>query len=146
MPSPGPRALAWDTRRLATLGFSSAATPATTREYSSRGESAGIGVSLRRRITTLQPARFFRGVRRLEYEDGDHAAGPGLVFGVGRVRGHGSAPPFVPLRPADFPGDHVKPLGAVLQFHLRVGAQIVIPERVRGRAAHRRDGGVAAVV
>src|SRR5262249_3895934 len=46
----------------------------------------------------------------------------------------------------DLPGDHVLPAGPVLELDGRVGAEVVVPERVSGGSALRRDRGVAAVV
>src|SRR5439155_26480226 len=69
-----------------------------------------------------------------------------LVFGVRRVGGDRALPPPGTLVPRELPGDHVPLASAVLQLHGRVGAQVVVPARVGGSPALRRDRGITAVV
>src|SRR5690348_3180556 len=85
-------------------------------------------------------------IRGFEDEYGNLAGGPLLVFGVRRVGGHRALPPPGPFLPGDLPGDHVLPAGAVLELDERVGAEVVVPARVGGCSALRRDRGVTAVM
>src|SRR5215471_1770429 len=85
-------------------------------------------------------------VRGFEDEHRDLAGGLLLVFGVGRVGGDRALPPLGPLVPRDLAGDHVPLAGTVLQLHERIRAEVVVPARVGGGPALRRDRGVTAVV
>src|SRR5262249_55405636 len=96
-------------------------------------------------------------IRGFEDEHGNLAGGPLLVFGVRRVGSYRAPPPLGPFLPRDLPGDpvpparglpvdHVLPAGAVLEFDERVGAEVVVPARVGGGSALRRDRGITAVM
>src|SRR5215831_6134965 len=85
-------------------------------------------------------------IRGFEDEHGNLAGGPLLVFGVRRVGSYRALPPLGPFLPGDLPGDHVLPAGAVLEFDERVGAEVVVPARVGGGSALRRDRGITAVM
>src|SRR6185312_7576928 len=85
-------------------------------------------------------------VRGFEDDPGNPAGGPLLVLRVGRVGGPRSLPPPGPLVPGDLAGDHVLYAGAALEFDERVGPEVVVPARMGGGSALRRDRGVAAVM
>src|SRR5215470_5468480 len=85
-------------------------------------------------------------VRGFEDEHRDLAGGLLLIFGVGRVGGDRALPPLGPLVPRDLAGDHVPLAGTVLQLHERIRAEVVVPARMGGGPALRRDRGVTAVV
>src|SRR6478735_4162421 len=63
------------------------------------------------------------GLEAGEDEDRDEPVGLGLIFGVGRPGFEGPGPPDRALVAGDFPGQIVRPVGAVLQLHLRIGDQ-----------------------
>ena len=81
-----------------------------------------------------------------EHEDRDDPGGPLLVLGVVGVGGHGALPPLRPLVAGGLAGDHVHPDRTVLQLDVRVGDEVVVPDRVLGRTSQRRHRGVAPVV
>ena len=83
---------------------------------------------------------------RLEHEDRDHPLGLRLVVGVVRPGGDGALPPLGPLVAGDLAGDHVLVDRPVTQFDVRVGDEVVVPDRVLRRPAERRDDGVATIV
>src|SRR5215467_16187973 len=83
-------------------------------------------------------------IRGFEDENGNLAGGPLLVFGVRRVGGHRALPPPRPFLPGDLAGDHVLPAGAVLELDERVGAEVVVPARMGGGSALRRDRRITA--
>jgi hydroxyacylglutathione hydrolase len=82
----------------------------------------------------------------LQHEHRDQARCPLLILGVRRVGRDGPLPPRGALVAGQFARRHLPLVGPVLHFHARVGAQVVVPERVLGRPALGRDCGVAAVV
>src|SRR5690606_18834835 len=55
-------------------------------------------------------------------------------------------PPLGLLVAGDLAGPHVVDARAVLDAGVRVGQQVVVPDRVLGRPAHRRHHGVGTVV
>src|SRR5262249_49474148 len=106
----------------------------------------GADISITHESSVRLASRGSAPVRGFEDEHGDLAGGPLLVFGVGGVGGDRALPPLGPLLPGDLPGDHVLPAGAVLELDGRVGAEVVVPARMGGGSALRRDRGIAAVM
>ena len=82
----------------------------------------------------------------LQDEDRDLPVRLLLVVGVRRVRGDGPLPPLGLLRAGDLAGRHVLLDRAVLELDMRVGLDVVVPDRVLGRAAQRGDHRVTPVV
>ena len=66
-----------------------------------------------------------------------------LVVGVVGEGGDGALPPLRLLVAGDLAGDHVLRDRAVLQLDVRVGDEVVVPDRVLRGAAERGHGGVA---
>src|SRR5687768_16684756 len=69
-----------------------------------------------------------------------------LIVGVGRVGGDSPLPPDGAFLDFEFPGDAIERLGAVLEHHLRVRLDVVVPNRVLGGSAERGDHRVVAIV
>src|SRR3954451_9045909 len=85
-------------------------------------------------------------VDAFEQEHRDLTLGLALVLGVRRGGGDRSLPPLRALLALELARDHLPLLALVLKLDLRVSEQVVVPDRVGGRASLRRDGKVAAVV
>src|ERR1700733_13124405 len=100
------------------------------------------------RGATLVPGSRRRSLRveGREDEDGHRPGGLLLVLGVVRPGRDGPLEPGRVLLAVDLPGLVVLLGRAVLKFHVRVRGQVVVPDRVLGRTAQRRDHGVLAVV
>jgi hypothetical protein len=92
-----------------------------------------------------QTARLLR-VDGREHENRHDPGGLRLVLGVVRPGRDGPLQPDRVLIAVYFPGLIVLLDRAVLQFHVRVGGHVVVPDGVLGRTAQRRDDGVLAVV
>src|SRR6516225_5077834 len=86
------------------------------------------------------------GVDRREHEDRDRPGRLLLVLGVVRPRRHGPLPPGRAFGVMHLTRLVVLLGRPVLQFHVRVGGQVVVPDGVARRAAQRRHHGVLAVV
>ena len=85
--------------------------------------------------------------RRLRDEERDPSFGLGLVFLVRRIGGDGELPQPRPLRlVSDLADPHRLYLRMIAKLDGGVGAQVVHPDRVRGRSAHRADEDVARTV
>ena len=95
----------------------------------------------RRRLSRRDP------VARAGDEHRDPALRALLVLRVRRVRRHRAFPPLGPLGPVDLADVGRERFGTVLDHH-RVGVrfEVEVPHGVLGRAAHRRDERVLAVV
>jgi hypothetical protein len=69
-----------------------------------------------------------------------------LIRRVVRPRGHGALPPGRAFLAGSLPGPVVLLDRAILQFHMRVHGQVVVPDGVLGRTAQGRNDGVLAIV
>src|SRR4051794_1003414 len=114
---------------------------------------AGSPTSTSTRSSTSGPpyalattARGIRSALPLEDEDGDLPVGPGRIDGVVRPRLDRPGPPLLPLLTRELAGQVVVALGSVLQLDMRIGDQVVVPDRVLRRSALRGDDRVVAVV
>src|SRR3954454_11749562 len=85
-------------------------------------------------------------VNTFEQEHRDLTLSLALVLGVRREGGDCSLPPLRALLALELARDHLPLLALVLKLDLRVSQQVVVPDRMGGRAALRRDGKVATVV
>src|SRR5439155_7286342 len=80
-------------------------------------------------------------------EDGNGALGPLLVLRVRRVCRDRALPPLVAFGSADLAQRRVERLRPVLDHdRIRMRSEVVVPDRVLRRAAHRRHERVLAVV
>src|SRR5450755_1044199 len=80
-------------------------------------------------------------------EHRDEAVGLHLVIGVRRECRDGALPPGCPLLAGQLADRHVERLGAILDHDgVRVGLEVVVPDRVGGRPALGGDQQVLAVV
>src|SRR5215469_7129781 len=116
-----------------------------TREFeaSKRAESSRLPV----RPAWHYPARRtpLRACRR-EHEYRNRPGRLLLIFRVVRPGGHGPLPPGRALVAGNLPRLVVLLDRAILQFHMRVPGQVVVPDGVAGRTAQRRHDGVVAIM
>ena len=84
--------------------------------------------------------------RGLEHEHRDLAVGAALVVRVVGIGGDRALPPQRLLLAGHLARDEVARLRAVLQLHVRIALEVVVPARVLRRAAEGRDERVDAVV
>src|SRR5215470_7266928 len=89
------------------------------------------------------------GLRSLDWLDNEQrnfAACAGPVIGEFRIGGVGPLPPLGLLLAEDFAGPHILLDRAVLQLDKWIRNEVVVPERILGRARMRSDHGINAVV
>jgi glyoxylase-like metal-dependent hydrolase (beta-lactamase superfamily II) len=82
----------------------------------------------------------------LQDEDRNEPVGPLLVFGVRRVGSDRALPPGSAFLAADLAGGRLPLVRAVLDLNVRVGEEVVVPQRVLRRAALGRDSEVGTLV
>jgi glyoxylase-like metal-dependent hydrolase (beta-lactamase superfamily II) len=101
-----------------------------------------------RQVALAQPELpCYRGLTPLfQGEDRDETVGLLLVFGVGRVGGDRALPPGGAFVAADLAGGRFPLLRAVLELDVRVGEEVVVPQRVLRGTALGRDGEVGTLV
>ena len=85
-------------------------------------------------------------VCRREHEYRNRPARLLLIFRVIRPGGHGPLPPARALVAENLPRLVVLLDRAILQFHMRVRGQVVVPDGVAGRTAQRRHDGIVTIV
>src|SRR5258707_15274523 len=85
-------------------------------------------------------------IDRFEYEDGDLARRLGLVRGIGRPGLDGARPPGGLLVAGHLPGEVVADRRPILEFDVRVGLEVVVPDRMSWGATERGNDGVDAVM
>src|SRR5262245_18041292 len=79
-------------------------------------------------------------------EQRNFGACAGAIIGKFRIRSVGPLPPLGLLLAEDFAGPHILLDRAVLQLDKWIRNEVVIPERILGRARMRSDHGVNAIV
>ena len=118
-----------------------------TREYeaSKRAESSRLTCTAVCHYPAQRAAVPLCAYRR-EHEYRNRPGGLLLIFGVVRPGGHGPLPPGRAFVAENLPRLVILPDRAILQFHMRVPGQVVVPDGVARRTAQRRHDGIVAVV